>query len=202
MLDTPTKYCEQLISSSFEPINLATNIAFIIFTLLALHKLKTKKGILKLLLPFFLILIGVGSAWWHTTQSTLGDTVDTLSILVFASTITLLLLFKVTQSKTKTLLLFTSLFSVTLYAEQIPHLNGSLPYITLLTGLILLGFFFIRKFPTSKLLFFSAIITFALAIFFRSIDMSVCEHIPIGTHFIWHILVAFFGYLLILLTAR
>lgn len=27
-----------------------------------------------------------------------------------------------------------------------------------------------------------------MSLFFRTIDMAVCESIPIGTHFLWHLL--------------
>lgn len=202
MLDIPTEYCEQLSHASVEPINAVTNIAFLFFALLAFYKLRDEKGILKFILPLLLVLIGIGSAWWHTGHSVGGDIADSLSILVFASVTSILLLRKLFASKAKVALVFISLFGTALIAEHIPYLNGSLPYIVLLLGLASAGMFYIRKFPASKNLVVASLLTFGLAIIFRSLDMALCSQLPIGTHFLWHVLVALLGYELILLVTR
>ena len=202
MLDTPTKYCEQLLHMSIEPINAVTNITFILFALLAFNKLRKEPGILKFIFPSLLALIGVGSAWWHMGHTIGGDIADTLSILLFASTASMILLYKLFETKTKVALAFVPLLILTLAVEQLPHLNGSLSYVVLLGGIIAFGFLFVKKFPDSKILTIASVSTFVLAILFRSLDMELCSKIRIGTHFLWHVLVALLGYQLILLATN
>lgn len=199
MLDAPTEYCEQLLHSDIEPVNALTNLAFVLFALLAFYKLRNERGVMKFILPSLLLLIGVGSAWWHTEHSTWGDMADTLSIVIFASVVSILLLYKLLESKGKVVLAFVPLLVLALAAEQLPYFNGSLPYIVLLVGLIVAGVFHVKKFPGSRNLVIASIFTFALAIIFRSLDMRVCSQFTTGTHFLWHILVALLGYELILL---
>lgn len=202
MLDTPTEYCEQLLYISFEPINAVTNIAFVVFALLAFYKLRHQTGVLKFFLPFLLLFMGAGSAWWHMGHSAWGDMTDTLSIIVFASTVSVLLLYKLIGSRTKVIIAFVPLLLLTLAVEQLPYLNSSLPYIVLLIGLMVVGTFYAKEFPASKLLVIASIITFTLAIVFRTLDMELCSQIAIGTHFLWHIFVALLGYQLILLATH
>ncbi len=202
MLDTPTEYCEQLLHISIEPINAVTNVAFILFSLLAFYKLRKEPGASKFILPFLLALIGVGSAWWHMGHTVSGDVADTLSIIFFASTVGALLLYKLFESKTKVILSFVPLLILTLIVEQQPYLNGSLPYVVLLVGFVAFGFLFVRRFPDSKTLVITSVATFGLAILFRSLDMELCSQITIGTHFLWHIFVALLGYELILLATN
>lgn len=202
MLDTPTKYCEQILHTSIEPINAITNLAFVLLATLAFYKLRNKKGILRFILPFLLLCIGAGSTWWHMGHSAWGDVADTLSIIVFASTVSALLLYQLLGSTTKVAVAFVPLLLLTLVAEQQPYLNGSLPYIVLLVGLMVAGAFYVKKFPASRNLVVASVATFALAIVFRTLDMELCSHLAAGTHFLWHIFVALLGYQLILLATN
>lgn len=202
MFDIPTKYCEQLLQLGWEPINTTTNLAFIFAGLMAFYALRKQQGVIKFVLPTLLTLIGLGSGWWHVGHTHSGDIADTLSILLFASVVGVLLLKKIFQSWAIVIPAFVVLLVVTLFAEQLPYFNGSLPYIVLLIGFIIGGIFYTKKFPESRTLIITAALTFILAIIFRSIDMVVCSELVIGTHFLWHILVATFGYQLIMLTAK
>jgi hypothetical protein len=199
MLDTPTKYCEQLLQVSIEPINTITNIAFICFALLAFYKLRQEPGGIKFILPLLLAFIGFGSAWWHMGHTAAGDIADTLSIVIFASTVSVVLLHKLFASKLKVILAFVPLLVLAFVTEQLPYLNGSLPYVVLLGGLTAFGFLFVKRFPESKALVITSVSTFGLAILFRSLDMQLCSQVTIGTHFLWHLFVALCCYQLILL---
>ena len=54
--------------------------------------------------------------------------------------------------------------------------------------------FYQRAGPERALILVAAAV-FGLAIAFRAIDEAVCLHIPLGTHFLWHIAVASVIYL-------
>jgi hypothetical protein len=202
MLDIPTEYCEQLLQIGWEPINTLSNLAFVVAGLTAIYVLRNQKGVLKYILPLLLILVSLGSSWWHISHSYLGDIADTLFILIFASITGIFFLKDSLQFWTAVIFSFVILLIATLFAEQFPYINNSLPYVVLLVGFVIGGVFYVTKYPKYRVLIITAALTFALAIFFRSIDMLVCSEIAIGTHFLWHVLVAVFGYQLIMLTAK
>ncbi len=165
MLDVPTEYCEQLLYVSIEPVNVITNIAFAFFALLAFYKLRKEPGSLKYVLPILLAFVGVGSVWWHLGHTASGDAADTLFIIIFSSIVSILLLYKLLESKVKVIATFIPLLIITLIVEQLPYLNGSLPYLVLLIGLFIVGVLYVKKYPASKTLVLVSIATFALAIF-------------------------------------
>lgn len=202
MFDIPTEYCEQLLQIGWEPINTISNLAFVIAGIFAFYKLRNEKSILKFILPTLLILVGIGSSWWHTSHTHYGDTADTFFILIFASVVSILFFRKLFESWVKVLLSFFVLLGIVFFAEQLPYLNGSLPYVILLIALIIGSIFYAKKFSASKSFLITTSATFCLAIIFRSVDILVCPSISFGTHFLWHIFVAFLGYQLILLVGR
>lgn len=202
MFDIPTEYCEQLLQIGWEPINTISNLAFIFAGIFAFYKLKNEKSVLKFILPILLVLVGVGSSWWHVSHTHYGDIADTFFILIFASVVSILFLRKLLRAWIMVLLSFFVLLGITFFAEQLDYLNGSLPYVVLFVALIIGGIFYGKKFIGSQSLVISTITTFGIAIIFRSIDILVCPSISFGTHFLWHILVALLGYQLILLVAR
>lgn len=202
MFDIPTEYCEQLLQIGWEPINTISNLAFIFAGIFVFYKLRNEKSVLRLTLSILLVLVGVGSSWWHISHTHYGDIADTFFILIFASIVSILFLRKLLRSRTIILLSFFGLLSIIFFAEQLDYLNGSLPYIVLFIALLIGGIFYIKKFNDSKSLFITTIVTFGFAIIFRSIDVLVCPSISFGTHFLWHILVAVLCYQLILLVVR
>lgn len=202
MFDIPTEYCEQLLQIGREPINTISNLVFVFAGIFAFYKLKNEKSVLKFVLPILLVLVGVGSSWWHISHTHYGDIADTFFILIFASVISILFFKKLLQSWTIVLLSFFTLLSIIFFAERLDYLNGSLPYVILFVALIIGGIFYAKKFSDSKSLLIITITTFGLAIIFRSIDISVCPSISFGTHFLWHIFIAVLGYQLILLVER
>lgn len=202
MLDMPTEYCEQLLQIGWEPVNTVSNLAFIVAGAAAFYALRKQSGVLRLVLPSLLILVGLGSGWWHAVHTQYGDIADTFSILTFAPVAGVLFLRKLLQSWKAVVLALAALLIAAFFAEQQPHLNGSLVYVVLLMGFIIGSVFYVKKFPDSSTLLVTAALTFGLAIIFRVIDTAICSEVIIGTHFLWHILMAAFGYQLILLIAK
>ncbi len=203
MLDIPTKYCESLIGYFFpQPLNIISNVAFLIAAFLAYRYLRNHRVSRLYILPILLGIIGIGSAWWHITNSRLGDILDTFSIVLFASVAVLLLLTEIAKSKVVTALSFILLLSLVLITERFAAWNGSLPYVVLLIGFVIIGVIYIKKIPSAKSVFLSAILIFLIAIVFRSVDIILCPCIPFGTHFLWHVLLAGLGYQIILMLAN
>jgi hypothetical protein len=68
-------------------------------------------------------------------------------------------------------------------------LNGSVGYLPAAAALLIVGALCLRKGegePGRALL--AAACVFAMSLVFRSMDQAVCTTLPIGTHFLWHIL--------------
>lgn len=201
-MDIPTQYCERLVDGGFEPVNTISNLAFFVAALLAFWMIRNYKGILKFILPLLLASIGVGSGVWHAQHSHLGDVADTGTIVIFASVVAILLLRKLLKSATHVTLAFVLLLGLALQTERLSYLNGSVPYLVLLVGFATVSIFLYRKLPGLRGLLLAALCTFALAILFRVTDLSMCSTFPVGTHFLWHVLIAVLGYQLILLVLK
>jgi len=77
-------------------------------------------------------------------------------------------------------------------------LNGSLNYAPALITLVILGIYHYRQKKVEHGLILIAAGVFLLSLTFRTMDSQSCSYLPIGTHFLWHILNA----VLLYLTAR
>lgn len=194
-------YCERT-SEDFwaEPMNAWTNIGFIIAGTWALWKwlrlqkqnpAQTRRR--PLIMACLLILVGIGSFAFHTFADNRTYFGDLIPIFIFTSTYLYhssrrYLLYSVPLSSA---ILTVCILSMAAIEAKVPkdflgH-NGSLLYAP---PLILLFFYAsqMRKLrdPHWSKLYFAAAFTFLTALFFRTMDMHICESFPIGTHFIWH----------------
>ena len=127
---------------------------------------------------------------WHTMPSVATDLVDTLSIVVFAGMALWLVFVRIFDSCALRSVVFVAVAASAFVLEQLPFVNGSLVYIFLLLLLcITAGYFFFHKKSLWRPLAWACLF-FGVAIIFRSIDITLCHHIAVGTHFLWHTCVA------------
>jgi hypothetical protein len=191
-MDTPTKYCELTYLGIQEPLNVFSSLFFIFFAVLAYKKTGNK------VLPILLGFVGISSVLWHLSSSDLGDFLDTVSIAIFSLATIYVIFSKVFKRKISLFFALIFLLIISFLLERVSILNGSLVYIFLLLSLLIAGHFYIKQKPSSKRNIIQALLFFSIAIFFRIADSLFCQYIFTGTHFIWHILMAFVGYNLIL----
>lgn len=180
-------YCERVDFTFWaEPINAVTNAAFIIAAVLIAPR---AVGIGRLL-TLLLFLIGVGSFLFHTFATRWAGMADTLPILLFI----LVYLFAVHRDliglRWYWALLATAGFfpfaaAVVPLLMQVPFFEVSAPYWTVPILLIVYGA--ILGGATRRGFWIGAGIL-ALSLTFRSVDETLCDTIPFGTHFLWHIL--------------
>lgn len=180
-------YCERVDFTFWaEPINAVTNAAFIIAAVLIAPR---AVGIGRLL-TLLLFLIGVGSFLFHTFATRWAGMADTLPILLFI----LVYLFAVHRDliglRWHWALLATAGFFpfaavVVPLLMQVPFFEVSAPYWTVPILLIVYGA--IMGGATRRGFWIGAGIL-ALSLTFRSVDETLCDTIPFGTHFLWHIL--------------
>jgi hypothetical protein len=92
--------------------------------------------------------------------------------------------------------ILVAFFAAALYGRQFAHLfNGSLIYAPALTLVCALGIYHYatRKPARTHLALAAAVL--AAAIGLRTLDASICDRFAVGTHFLWHVLVATVIYL-------
>ena len=189
-------YCERLDPGLWaEPINAITNAAFIIAGFAALFLKPSGKDYILVALIF---AMGIGSALFHTFATLWAMIADVLPILLYQISFIILYTLHVMKKSPKflSLLLFGFIISMVV-AMQLPRewLNGSLEYGPALLFVSGFAIWHYKNAFQEKFTLAAAALTFLVSLIFRSVDMSVCETFPLGTHFLWHCLNAVVLYL-------
>lgn len=193
-LDYLDIYCERLEPGLLaEPLNALTNLAFIIAAgfILVLARREKRLGLPAFVLAALMTVIGIGSGLFHTFATHWAMLTDTLPILFFQ----LAFLFfyargflGLTWPQTA---IFFCAFILCIYGfGLLPSgwLNGSLSYAPAFIFLFGLGVCHRKKAAREKNILLLASGIFAISLTFRSLDMALCPLLPLGLHFLWHIL--------------
>jgi len=193
-------YCERLDPGLFaEPVNAATNAAFLLVAFL-LYRRASRARLLRLPLALLLALIvavGIGSTLFHTFASGWARLLDELPILVFQLGFLWLYLRRAAAiGALASGLALAAYLGSALYARQFPPLlNGSVVYLPALLTLCALGAYHAWKLLPLRWSLAQAAGAFSLAVAMRTVDSAWCDQFPLGTHFLWHLLVALVLYL-------
>ena len=195
------RYCERLDPSFWsEPLNAVSNGAFILAAIFgcwyaARHR-ALEPGVIVLIALAF--LVGVGSFLFHTVATVWAGLADVLPIQLFIVSYFVLAMRRFVglpwwgSGLAAAAFMALSVFGGK-FLRGIPplseRLNGSEGYLPPLTALVLVGLGLIlagRRGAGLSLVAAGAI--FAVSLGFRIVDMRVCPSLPIGTHFMWHLL--------------
>jgi hypothetical protein len=201
-------YCERAgqAGALAEPLNLVTNIAFVVaaFALWRLwrttpgHSFRREWDVL--LLSALLAIIGLGSAAWHYVPNRYSLLMDVIPIGLFMNVYLLsgaarLLRWRWLGAGA----LFAAFQALTFASETyVPRefLGGSIMYGPAFAVLLFLAFMLWRRGAESWRTVMMATGLFTLSLTLRTLDMPLCVDIPLGTHFLWHLLNAGLLYLL------
>lgn len=219
-------YCERA-SAAFwaEPVNAVTNAAFLIAAALALVLWRQAGGRdwPALGLIGVMTVVGVGSFLFHTVATRWALLADVLPITVFiysyfalAMTRYLRLDILPTVGATGAFLLaswgFVKAWKAAFGTSALATLNGSIGYLPAALALLAVGSLLMRRAAQAgragegARIAGRALLTaagvFALSLLFRSIDEATCGVLPIGTHFLWHILNAAVLFILVAAAIR
>lgn len=188
-------YCERLGPGLFEePLNALTNCAFF-FAAAAVIAMAHRRRALNTgiwLLVGLAIAIGVGSTLFHTFATNWAMILDVVPILVFQLVFLWLYMVRVAcvPPWLSTAITLTFLTAALWVRQFTALLNGSIPYIPALLVVGGLGLYHLLRGKRERFALICAAGAFVAAIFFRSIDVYMCEVFPRGTHFLWHLLIA------------
>ncbi len=179
-------YCERLTPDFWaEPINAWSNLSFIIAGIWGFYISRGKAWGYPQLLSLLAILVGSGSFLFHTFANKMTHLFDLIPIFIF----TLVFVYFSFRHKLKmstrmsTLAGFLFVLFMVLIEIFVPKsfINGSSLYLLPLITLFFIGLKVDRFYLTIAL-------TFLISLMARTFDNSLCEILPIGTHFIWHLL--------------
>jgi hypothetical protein len=187
-------YCERAGSGLWaEPLNAATNVAFFVGAWAAwlmarrLHALSPGTVVL----VAFIVTVGIGSSLFHTFATTWARILDIGPILLFEISYLWLYGRRVAALSAGTMAALLIAFLAAAYAGlQFPHvLNRSLVYAPAVVAVIVLGVYHHRARKAANASMLAACAIFLIAVGFRTIDNAVCAAFPLGTHFLWHLLI-------------
>jgi hypothetical protein len=199
-------YCERTNSAlDAEPINALTNAGFLIAAwgawLLYLRHPAASAHVLIRILISIIVTVGLGSFLFHTVATRWAEWGDVLPIMLFM----LLYLWLVLTVffglpawlKVSVLVMY---FAATFYLEVAVSgtvLWGGALYLPtlLLMGAIVTALYW-RRSPTAGTILVATVV-FLLSFTARTLDAKVCPVLPIGTHFLWHLLNATLLYVLV-----
>ena len=199
-------YCERTTAAYWaEPVNALTNASFLAAALWA--SLEARKRRLTQPILWILItmagLIGIGSFLFHTHANRWSELADTLPIWSFVGLFVLTAMHYVGGMPLARVLRVAGLVAVAVIltiwllasgegadpvAQAADPLNGSGQYAPALLALLVFSFFtWKRKSPAGPWIW-AATATFLASLTFRTMDMALCSALPLGTHFMWHLL--------------
>lgn len=185
-------YCERLDASYWaEPVNAVTNLAFIIAALIMWRRSGGDR--LAQLLCIVLFAIGVGSYLFHTHAQTWAAIADVTPILLYI----LIYIYamnrvgwglRVLPALGLTALFFPYAWLTVPLFQRVPGIGSSAGYAPVALLILIYAVLLRPRAPElARGLAIGAAILMA-SITFRSLDLPLCGQIPLGTHFMWHLL--------------
>jgi hypothetical protein len=193
-------YCERVgLGLLAEPLNATSNASFLLAAWAA-WILAQRTGTLSKGIKGQIALgasVGIGSILWHTVPNSWTFIVDVVPILIFIVSYVWLYTRAVMGRGAGLAALSIAAFLLGTYvAVSYAHvLHGALVYTPGLVVVLVLGFFHAGERAVARFTLLVAAGVYVGALFFRTIDNEVCGALPIGTHFLWHLLIGLVTYL-------
>lgn len=187
-------YCERTDQSYWsEPINAVSNLAFVVAALAAIWiwRQRGSRDMPAAVLTIVVFVVGVGSFLFHTHANRWSLLADVIPIMAFIYGYFFVAMRRmVGLGLVATIGVLVAYFALSAgFGMLLPpgFLNGSGSYLPALAALVAVAAVLqAQGHPAASGLFAAAGI-FAVSLTFRTIDHAVCDVLPIGTHFLWHI---------------
>jgi len=191
-LDPVDGYCERLGPEYWaEPVNAVTNAAFLIAAAVMWPRVRGMAT--GQVLVLILAAIGVGSYLFHTHANRLTGLMDVLPILLF--------ILAYVFAASRDFLGLSPVKAGLVTAGFVPYAAATVPLFAMIPGLgssagyapvpvLILAYAWLlrrRASDTARGLAIGAAIL-VLSLTFRTLDGPLCGVVPLGTHFLWHVL--------------
>jgi hypothetical protein len=193
-------YCERVGMGLFaEPLNAFSNVSFLLAALAA-WVLARRTGTLSAGVRALIAIgasVGIGSILWHTYPTMPTLVLDSVPILIFIMWYIWLYARNVVGMRPLFAAASAAAFLLATFVA-IPFsgvLHGAFVYTPGLVVTLVLGVFHARERRVARFTLLAAAGVYLAALFFRTIDNEVCTVLPIGTHFLWHLLIGLVTYL-------
>lgn len=194
-------YCERVEPGLWaEPLNAVSNLAFLVAAIAvwaAGRQARTRT------LAVLIGLIFLGSAAFHTTATQWGAAADSGFILVFLLYYLVLFAHDFADVRWRwawlaapAFVVFTALVAL---GADAAGFGGPGMY---LSALLVLAAIAVWWRGPERRLFATAGVVFTVSLIFRTLDEPLCDTLPIGTHYAWHVLNAITLYLVSLAAVR
>jgi len=187
-------YCERLGPEYWaEPVNAVTNAAFVIAALIMWRRVQGSGLGMARALCVILGLIGIGSYLFHTHAVVWSAIADTAPIAAFV----LFYIFVANHAYwgmrwpwavVATLLFFPFAYITLPMFERVPILGVSAGYLPVPAMIALYAVLLRRRLPDVARGLAVGVAILLASLTFRSLDEAVCASVPVGTHFMWHVL--------------
>ena len=193
-------YCETSLnplgSFPFEPLNTYTSIAPVLFGALALIYLLRKRESSRVAygLAILTILTGLGSIAWHSLRTDLTLLLDALPGVIYVLTITFFWFYYLGARYWGLVVLAVFIAASILLPSEwsfVKPLIGVLVLVAIASGRVSVTWY--RRRPAIKFAL-PMIAAGIIAVSLRSLDLRICDTIPFGTHFFWHIFLGLAAY--------
>lgn len=190
-------YCERTGPELWsEPLNAITNLAFVAAGLWGLREVRRNgTGTFAVVLCWWAVAVGIGSAVFHTFAVKGTVWVDVLPIAGFTLAFTLFNLRRFLGLPWgKAVAVFVVFYmAVGLLTWSVPDWlreasNGSTGYLPPFLALVFFGSWVASAGSRAGWYDLAGAAIFLLAVTFRVLDPVVCDSFPPGTHFLWHLL--------------
>ncbi|WP_299353723.1 ceramidase domain-containing protein [uncultured Shimia sp.] len=187
-------YCERTGPEYWaEPVNAVTNAAFLIAALIMWRRTGAGRAPITRGLITVLALIGLGSFLFHTHGQVWSAIADTAPIALYVLTYIYAANrhywgLSLWPALGLTVLFFPYAAATFPLFQMVPGLGSSAGYAPVPLLIFIYAFLLRRRLlHVARGLAIGAAIL-CLSIIFRSLDMPICGRLPLGTHFLWHIL--------------
>lgn len=188
-------YCERVGTAFWaEPLNAVSNLAFVAAGILLVLALRRQDAAVRqdpamVALAVLVIVIGVGSSLLHTFAVIWAAVADVVPISIFILLYMYLALKRLAALPDWACLLGLAIVLGLVTAMPLIFGFSVSTYAVALAAMLGLGGFlhFRRRHPAGLPTLITGLV-FAVSLSFRTADLPLCEALPIGTHFIWHLI--------------
>lgn len=188
-------YCERTGPEFWsEPVNALTNLAFVFAGIWGLREARRFDADGNVVvLSWWAIAIGIGSALFHTFANELTKWADIVPIAIFTLVYTFFALRRFLKlPRNSALLVLTGFYAgAGIATALVPNWlrvasNGTTGYLPPFLAFIAMGLATSWRGGREGKYLIAAGLVFAVSLICRMIDLDVCAEVPVGTHFLWH----------------